>query len=247
VRVPVLTRKKRKVEEPPQRRPQLPPDHLLAHDQTLRLQYHAKSSDGMRMRHDDQGAKRLPELMEGIATSPIELVEPVSFELQGAAPVIVRTTEARLWLTAHGERSAIARHTLNILEQLDAIDLAYETAAFGLLHGEMDLNGFPRYDAICGGLISYWDETTGQLVVRAAAGWGGEGARADIERSAQRLLARLVANVMASQGALEIGPAERRVAAVGAESRPCGHCGFAALDRRAYYCPKCGMRTARAA
>jgi hypothetical protein len=26
---------------------------------------------------------------------------------------------------------------------------------------------------------------------------------------------------------------------------PCPHCGFTQLDRRAHYCPKCGMRTAR--
>lgn len=246
MRVPLLTRNKRKLEEPPPKRQLLPPDHLVAHEMSMRLHFHAKSSDGIRMKHDDQGAKRLPELMEGIALSSVDLIEPLSVELQGAAPKIVRPSEAQLWLSAHSGRSPIARHSLHILESLDAIDLAYETFAVGLLYGDVDLNGFPRYDAIVGGLISYWDETTGDLVVRAAAGWGGEGSRADIERSAQRILARLVTNVMASQGAIEIGPAERRVAAVGVGSQPCSHCGFTALDRRAYYCPKCGMRTARA-
>jgi hypothetical protein len=241
----MLRRNKDKPEPEAPRRPLLPPDHLEAHEQSLRLQYRAKSSDGIRMAHDDQGPKRLPELMEGIALSTPELIEPVEVDLQDAAPLITRPNEATMWIAAHGRRSPVARHAIQILQLLDAIDLAYETLGVALLYGETDLAGFPRYDAVVGGLISYWDETSGELVVRAAAAWGGEGARADTERMAQRLLARLVANVMASQGALEIGPAERRVAS-GMGAEPCGHCGFTAVDRRAYYCPKCGMRTARA-
>jgi hypothetical protein len=241
-----LLRRNRKKQEPETpRRPLLPPDHLEAHEQSLRLQYRSKSSDGIRMAHDDQGPKRLPELMEGIALSPVELIEPVAVELQDAAPHITRPHEATMWIAAHGDRSPVARHAIQVLQLLDSIDLAYETLGVALLHGDTDLAGFPRYDAIVGGFISYWDETSGELVVRASAAWGGDGARADTERMAQRLLARLVANVMASQGALEIGPVERRVAS-STGGQPCSHCGFTAVDRRAYYCPKCGMRTARA-
>ena len=243
--VSLLRRRKPAPEAVPQHRPLLPPDHLEAHEQALRLQYRSKSSDGIRMAHDEKGPTRLPSLMEGIAQSRVELVEPVSIELQQAAPVITRPDEATLWITAHRERSPIARHALHVLELLDAIDLAYETFAVALLYGDTDLAGFPRYDAVVGGLISYWDETTGELIVRAACGWGGEGARADTERMAQRILAKLVASVMASQGALEIGPVERRVAVTGSGSQPCGHCGFTAVDRRAHYCAKCGMRTGR--
>jgi hypothetical protein len=166
-------------------------------------------------------------------------------DLQDAAPYITHPDEAAMWITAHGNRSPIARHGIQILQLVDAIDLGYETLAVALLHGETDLSGFPRYDAIVGGLISYWDESSGELVVRATTTWGGDGARSDTDRMAQRLLARLVANVMADQGALEIGAAERRVA-TGAGAQPCAHCGFTAVDRRAYYCPKCGMRTERA-
>lgn len=242
----LLRRNKKKQVTEPRRGPLLPPDHLEAHEQSLRLQYRAKSSDGIRMAHDDQGPRRLPELLEGIAISAVELIEPVDMDLQDAAPLITRPDEAMRWITAHRDRSAVARHAIQTLQLLDSIDLAYETFAVALLHGETDLAGFPRYDAVVGGLISYWDEATGELVVRAATAWGGEGARADTERMAQRLLARLVASVMASQGALEIGPAERRVAVTGSGAQPCSHCRFTAVDRRAYYCPKCGMRTARA-
>lgn len=243
--MPFLRRKKaeKPVEQP--RRPLLPPDHLEAHEHALRLQYRSKSSDGIRMAHDDLGPRRLPSLLEGIAMSPVELVEPIGGELQAAAPIITRPEEAMLWLRAHEQRSAIARHALLTLELLDTIDLAYETFAVALLHGDTDINGFPRYDALVGGLISYWDEATGELIVRAAIGWGGEGARADTERMAQRILARMIANVMASQGALEIGPTERRVAVIGSGAGACAHCGFTAVDRRAYYCAKCGMRTER--
>jgi len=60
-------------------------------------------------------------------------------------------------------------------QNLDAIDLAYETFAVALLYGEVDGEGFPRFDAIVGGPVSYFDETTGELVVRMLLGWGGEG------------------------------------------------------------------------
>lgn len=243
--MPLLRRNKKKPEPELQRRPMLPPDHLQAHEQALRLQYRAKSSDGMRMAHDARGPQRLPGLLDGIATSAVELVEPVDMDLQDAAPYITHPDEAAMWITAHGNRSPIARHGIHILQLVDAIDLGYETLAVALLHGETDLSGFPKYDAIVGGLISYWDESSGELVVRATTTWGGDGARSDTDRMAQRLLARLVTNVMADQGALEIGPAERRVA-TGVGARPCTHCGFTAVDRRAYYCPKCGMRTERA-
>lgn len=152
--VPLLRRRKPAPEVVPQRRPLLPPDHLEAHEQSLRLQYHSKTSDGIRMAHDDKGPTRLPALLEGIAQSKVELVEPVSIDLQQAAPAITRPDQATLWITAHRERSP-------------------------------------------------------------------------------------------SQGPLEIGPTERRIAVTGSGAQPCSHCGFTAVDRRAHYCPKCGMRTGR--
>jgi hypothetical protein len=139
----------------------------------------------------------------------------------------------------------MARHALYVLESLDALDLAYETFAVTLLDGIVDGEGFPRFDAIVGGPVSYWDENTGDLIVRMVLAWGGEGVRGDTQRNAQKLSSRLLVNLLASQGATELGRVERPVAKVGDGHMPCPHCGFAALDRRAHYCPKCGMRIAR--
>ena len=111
-----------------------------------------------------------------------------------------------------------------------------------LLQGDIDVDGFPRYDAVVGGPISYWDESSGDLIVRMALCWGGEGVRGDTQRAAQKLLSRLMANMLASQGATELGQVERPVAVAGAGQRPCPHCGFRQIDRRAHFCPKCGMR-----
>jgi len=47
------------------------------------------------------------------------------------------------------------------------------------------------------------------------------------------------------QSAVELGRVKRPVAVAGDTPMPCPHCGFTALDRRAHYCPKCGMRAAR--
>jgi hypothetical protein len=76
-------------------------------------------------------------------------------------------------------------------------------------------------------------------------GWGGEGVRGDTARLAQRLVSRLLGNLLASQGATELGRVERPVAVAGDRHLACPHCSFQAIDRRAFYCPKCGMRMPR--
>lgn len=244
--IPFLGRKKRRAApRTPPARVNVAPDQLELEDQSLRLQYHAVSSHGVRMPSDHDIPVRLPSLLDGYNQSEVELIEPLPIEFQDAAPSIVRPESALHWINVHHGRSPVARHALLILESLNVLDLAYETFAVALLHGEVDGEGFPRFDAIVGGPVSYWDETTGELIVRLVLGWGGEGVRGDTHRVAQRLHARLLGNLLASQGATELGRVERPVAVAGDSREPCPHCGFTALDRRAHYCPKCGMRTGR--
>jgi len=226
-------------------RPALPPDQLESEEAGIRLQYRALSSHGVRMPSDHDVPVRLPNLLEGYNLSMVELIEPLPIEFQDAAPNIIRPESALHWINAHYGRSAISRHALLVLESLDTLDLAYETFACALLHGDVDGEGFPRFDAIVGGPVSYWDETSGELIVRVVVGWGGEGVRGDTQRIAQRLLSRILVNLLTSQGATELGRVERPVAVAGDAPVPCPHCAFTQLDRRAHYCPKCGMRTAR--
>jgi hypothetical protein len=242
VPLPFLKRRRKQPAPVGPRRPSVAPDDVESQELTLRLQFRARSSHGVRLPADPQGPLMLPTLLEGIALSDVELIEPLPAEFTDAAPHITHPHDANLWLEAHGHRSPIARHALYVLESVDAIDLAYETFAVSLLHGTLDAAGFPRFDAIVGGLTSYWDETTGELIVRAAAAWGGEGVRGDTERIGQRLLARMMANLLASQGATELGPSEKPVAVAGARRSACPHCGFTSVDARSIYCPKCGMR-----
>ncbi len=243
--IPFLGRRKRKTAARPAPRPTLPPDQLELEDQSLRLHYRALSSHGVRMPSDHDVPVRLPSVLEGYTLSGVDLIEPLPIEFQDASPSIIRPETALHWINAHYARSPIARHALLILESLDVLDLAYETFAVALLHGEVDGEGFPRFDAIVGGPVSYWDENTGELIVRIVLGWGGEGVRGDTQRIAQRIHSRLLGNLLASQGATELGRVERPVAVAGDAPVPCPHCGFRALDQRAHYCPKCGMRTAR--
>jgi hypothetical protein len=219
----------------------LPPDTLEYEEGALRLQYYSISSHGVRLPHTGSAPALLPHLLEGFATQ-VELIEPLDADFQDAAPQLLRPEIALQWINAHHSRSKIARHALFILESLDKIDLAYETFAVSLLAGDLDVEGFPRYDAIVGGPISFWDEGTGDLIVRLALCWGGEGVKGDTQRAALKLLARLMANMLASQGATELGRVERPVAVAGSQPLACPHCGFRHLDRRAHYCPKCGMR-----
>lgn len=244
---PTLRRKKAPEPEAAPRRTAIAPDDLALHDHSLRLQFHALSSDGIRLRADPEARRRLPTMLEGFARSPVEQIEPVTVDLQDARPSIIRPAGAERWIEAHRHRSPIVRHALYVLESLDAIDLAYENFAVTLLHGDVDGEGFPRFDAIVGGPVTFWDETTGDLIVRIVLAWGGEGVRGDTERMAQRLVARLMTNLLATQGDAELARAERPVAVASAEMAACSHCGFTQIDRRAFYCPKCGMRLERGA
>ena len=94
---------------------------------------------------------------------------------------------------------------------MDAIDLVYETLVCGLLDGETDTTGYPEYNAIVGGVVSHWDEVTGDMIVRAVVGWGGKGVRGDTDRNAARLLAGLFNNVTADTHAIGTVSVERPI------------------------------------
>jgi hypothetical protein len=245
VPIPFLGRRKDRKQAKGPVRPPLPPDQLELEGQSLSIHYRALSSHGVRTPAVHDVPVRLPNLLEGFAISPVELVEPLPMDFQDASPSIVRPETALHWINVHHGRTPMVRHALLVFETLDSVDLAYETMAVALLQGELDGEGFPRFDAIFGGPISYWDETTGELIVRMVVGWGGEGVRGDTARTAQRLVSRLLGNLLASQGATELGRVERPVAVAGEKRSSCPHCGFQAIDRRAFYCPKCGMRMSR--
>ncbi len=243
--IPFLGRRKGRTQAKGPVRPALPFDTLELEGQSLSIHYRSLSSHGVRTPAVHDVPVRLPNLLEGFNISPVELIEPLPIDFQDAAPSILRPEPALHWINVHHGRTPLVRHALLILETLDAVDLAYETLAVALLQGELDGEGFPRFDAIVGGPISYWDETSGELIVRMVVGWGGEGVRGDTARVAQRLVSRLLGNLLASQGATELGRVERPVAVAGDRHASCPHCGFQAIDRRAFYCPKCGMRMPR--
>jgi hypothetical protein len=216
------------------------PEEAIAQDHQLRLNLGAKTSVGVRLQGGPELLGGLGRMLDGISISDIEVVLPRETSLTLASPSIIRTNEAIEWLRAHGEATPITRHALWVLESLDAIDLAYDTFAVALLDGHVDTSGYPEYSAIIGGIAAHWDESTGDLIVRGVVGWGGRGTRGDTDRIANRLLQRLLANVLEGGNSLGLASVERP--APGATSAVCKHCGFAAAHERAVYCPKCGMR-----
>ena len=216
------------------------PEEAVAQDHQLRLTFGAKTSVGVRLQGGPQLLASLSRMLDGIAISDTEVVEPRDATLTVAAPSIIRTLEATEWLRAHGASSPITRHALWVLESLDAIDMAYDTFACAMLDGHVDTSGYPEYSAVIGGIAAHWDEATGDLIVRGVVGWGGRGTRGDTDRIANRLLQRLLANVLEGGNSLGLASVERP--APGTASAVCKHCGFAAAHERAVYCPKCGMR-----
>ena len=187
----------------------------------------------------------LPSMLHGLAKSDIEVVEPLAIEFSQATPVISRPSEAMQWLNAHHIHSPVTRHALVVLELIDAIDLAFDTFVGALLDGEVDTSGYPDYSAVIGGVAAHWDESTGDLIVRAVVGWGGKGVRGDTDRIGNRLVSSILTNVLANQYSLGLTAIERPVPAAGRGGLVCAHCGFASAHDRAFYCPKCGMRLFR--
>jgi len=236
-----LKRNKQQPAEP--RAPE--PEAIEAQEYSLRITYGAKSSDGVRMKARPGVAADLPNMLAGLVDGAIDVVEPLEVEFGEASPAIERPREAMQWLNAHQDLSPVTLHALVVLETLDAIDLAFDTFACALLDGETDTSGYPLYNAVIGGVASHWDEATGELIVRAVVGWGGKGVRGDTERTADRLLAVIFTNVLASNDALGLAPVDRPVPAAGGGGLVCAHCGFASAHQRAFYCPKCGMRLLR--
>ena len=225
--------------------PLLPSEDVVAEEYELKLTYRAKSSHGVRMTAGAGALEQLPSLLVGLSKGDVALVEPLSVEDTEAAPRIVDPAQAMAWVNAHHNETPLTRHALMVLESLDALDPAFETAALGLLSGETDTSGYPEYDAVIGGVVSFWDETTGDIVVRGVVCWGGRGVRGDTERTASRHLATLLANILANQNAIGVTATERPMPAAGSGGLVCSHCGFASAHDRAFYCPKCGMRMVR--
>lgn len=220
-------------------------EEVSSQDFSLKLSYSAKSSEGVRLKGDPAVVARLASMLDGYVKGESELVEPLPVALSSATPYIARMPGSAQWLQYHHDRSPVTRHALVVLESVDAIDLVYETLACGLLDGETDTSGYPDYAAIVGGVVSHWDEVTGDMIVRGVVGWGGAGVRGDTDRNAARLLAGIFNNVSADKSAIGTTSVTRPVVGAATGGVACAHCGFSSGLERAFYCPKCGMRMLR--
>jgi hypothetical protein len=221
------------------------PEEAIGQEHQLRLSYSGKSSEGVRMNGGHAALSEMPGMLAGLAKADIEIVEPLPLEYSQATPTIVRPSEAMQWLNAHHMHSPITRHALQVLEAIDAVDLAFDTFAVTLLDGEIDTSGYPEYNAIIGGVASHWDESTGDMIARAVVGWGGRGVRGDTDRIGAKILGGLLTNILASPHSMGLTSVVRPAQAAGRGGVTCAHCGFNSAHERAFYCPKCGMRLAR--
>jgi hypothetical protein len=238
-------RRNRKVEAPPP-----PPsgpiqEDVSAQQYALKLNYLAKSSEGLRMQADPAVRAMLPAIVEPLATTAVETIEPLPLEYSDAAPAVERFNEMQQWVLARRELGPIGRHGLYVLESTDALDMSVDTFFCALLHGDVDTSGYPEYNAIVGGLASHWDELSGELIVRAVVGWGGRGQRGDTDRIGQKMLSSLYQQVIASGYSLGAADSARAPSIHGRSGLICAHCGFEAGTAGAFYCPKCGMRMSR--
>jgi hypothetical protein len=236
-------RRNRKADAPPPPPPTPMQEEVSAQQYSLKLNYLARSSDGLRMQPDPAVKAMLPEIVEPLSMSRVETIDPLPLEYSDAAPTMERFNEMQQWVLARRELGPIGRHGLLVLESTDALDMTVDTFFCGLLHGETDTSGYPDYAAIVGGLASHWDELSGELIVRAVLGWGGKGQRGDTDRIGQKMVSSLYQQVIAS--GYSLGAADSLRAPSGRGGVVCQHCGFEDAAEGAFYCPKCGMRMSR--
>lgn len=216
-----------------------------AEDYEVKLTYRARSSKGVRFRPGEGSLAALPQMLDQFARTPIEVIPPLEPQFAAANPSVMRTIEASQWLNAHHHRSPVTRYGLQVLETLDAIDPAFETIAMCLLEGSLDSGGYPDYTGIVGAVASYWDEVTGDQMVRGIVGWGGKGVRGDTERNATRFLGRILVSIVGTRGAAEVVELDRPLPPDSGTGLVCPHCRFAQVGKSAFFCPKCGMRLLR--
>jgi hypothetical protein len=222
------------------------PDGLIVDDHELKLTYRAKTSQGVRMTAGPNALAALPNLLADVAhRGRVTVVPPIDSSADRAAPDLLRPELGQAWLHATHDQPPEVRHGMFVLAVLDAFDPAFETIVLAQLAGETDTAGYPEYDAIMGGVISHWDEQTGDMLVRGITAWGGKGVRGDTDRNASRLLGALFTNILGSKDAVGIVAPGVPMPKGGPGGLVCGHCGFAAAHERAFYCPKCGMRMVR--
>ncbi len=216
-----------------------------AEDYEVKLTYRARSSKGVRFAPGEGSVAALPMMLEQFSKTPIELIEPLDPQFADANPAIMRTIEASQWLNAHHHRAPVTRYGLQVLETHDAVDPAFESIAISLLDGSLDSAGYPDYTGIVGAVASYWDEVTGDQMVRGIVGWGGKGVRGDTERNATRLLSGILVAIVSSRGAAEVVELDRPLPPDSGTGLVCPHCQFAQVGKSAFFCPKCGMRLLR--
>ena len=239
-------RRNRTNEEAPPPPPTPVQEEVSAQQFSVKLAFLARSSDGLRLPPDPRMQSMLPGVVEPLALSPVEVLEPVGHELANAAPSMERFAQLQQWITARSTVSPIAQHALYVLESTDALDMTVDTFVCALLHGETDTSGYPDYNAVVGGLASHWDELSGDLIVRAVVGWGGKGQRGDTDRIGQRLLSSLYQQVLATGHSMGTAAVARATSIGERGGAVCAHCGFES-GTGAFYCPKCGMRMTRGA
>jgi hypothetical protein len=221
------------------------PEAVPAEDYLVRLTYAGKGGEGMRLAAGQVSAADLSAMLGEVTPNGIEIVEPRSDDLGGGLPSVTRPEEARAWVSAYESLSPVSRHATFVLEALGAVDPSVDTLVCALLDGTTDTAGNPDFGAMVGGIAWHWDEATGDMLVRPVVGWGGAGVRGDADRTASRLISTISRTVQASRYTLATEIPSMPAVASGRGGLVCGHCGFASAHKRAFYCPKCGMRLVR--
>ena len=219
-----------------------------AEDYELKLTYRARSSKGVRFQPGEGSvAGDCRRMLEEFNRSPIELIEPLDAAVRRGEPADhAHDRGLPVAERAPSRAHPVTRYGLMVLETLDAVDPAYESVAICLLDGDARFAAATRTSpASSARSPSYWDEVTGDQMVRGIVGWGGRGVRGDTERTATRFLSGILVAIVSAAGRRRGRRAGAAAATRSGSGLVCPHCQFAQVGRSAFFCPKCGMRLLR--
>src|SRR5204862_7818187 len=128
-----LKRKKAEPAPPPPPTPVV--EEVTGQQYALKLAYMARSSDGLRMTGNPAVVQMLPQIVEPLSDTPIEIIEPLPLEYSDATPAVERFNEMQQWVLARRDLGPIAQHALYALQMTDAHDVTVYTFFSCLLHG----------------------------------------------------------------------------------------------------------------
>ena len=196
------------------------PDGLLVEDHELKLTYRAKTSQGVRMTAGPNALARCPTCSPtwriGVGST---VVPPLDSSAERAAPDLLRPERGQAWLHATHDQPPGLRHGMYVLACSTPSTRRSRPSPSPSCRARRTPRAIPAYDAIMGGVVSHWDEQTGDMIVRGSSAGVARASAATRTGTPAGCWASLLTNIAGSKDAVGL-VAAGSAAAQGRARRP---------------------------